>query len=84
MNPPCHGLTDQFFAASSIGRSGTKTKEQTQQINEAKAICSTCIHKEKCLTGAIERNEQIGIWGGVNFFNRTEKKLVMSKQKARL
>ena len=33
----------------------------------AKAICSTCSERQDCLTGAIERREPAGIWGGLEF-----------------
>ena len=34
--------------------------------NAARAICKTCIVKDACLTHALERGENDGIWGGLN------------------
>ena len=33
-------------------------------IQRAKAICSTCTSKVGCLSGALERSEPWGVWGG--------------------
>lgn len=40
----------------------------------ARAACASCPYAEPCLNGAIERGEQYGIWGGVDFGNRTERR----------
>ena len=36
-------------------------------IAQAKAICHGCAHRLSCLSGAIERRETYGIWGGTDF-----------------
>jgi WhiB family redox-sensing transcriptional regulator len=38
--------------------------EEFVDIQRAKAICSTCTSKVDCLSGALERNEPWGVWGG--------------------
>jgi hypothetical protein len=38
-----------------------------QAIAQAKAICHRCAHRLSCLSGAIERRETRGIWGGTDF-----------------
>jgi len=38
--------------------------EEFVDIQRAKAICSTCTSKADCLSGALERNEPWGVWGG--------------------
>jgi len=38
--------------------------EEFVDIQRAKAICSTCTSKVGCLSGARERNEPWGVWGG--------------------
>ena len=38
-----------------------------QAIAQAKAICHGCPHQASCLSGAIERRETYGIWGGTDF-----------------
>jgi hypothetical protein len=38
-----------------------------QAIARAKAICHGCPHQAPCLSGAIERRETYGIWGGTDF-----------------
>jgi len=36
-------------------------------IAQAKAICEGCPDQVPCLSGAIERRESYGIWGGTDF-----------------
>ena len=38
--------------------------EEFVDIQRAKAICSTCTSKIDCLSGALERSEPWGVWGG--------------------
>jgi hypothetical protein len=38
-----------------------------QAIAQAKTICQGCPHQAPCLSGAIERRETYGIWGGTDF-----------------
>jgi WhiB family redox-sensing transcriptional regulator len=38
--------------------------EEFVDIQRAKAICSTCTSKVNCLSGALERSEPWGVWGG--------------------
>ncbi len=38
--------------------------EEFVDIQRAKAICSTCTSKLGCLSGALERSEPWGVWGG--------------------
>lgn len=52
---PCHGHTALWFS-----------RDKTE-IRAAQAICQTCPHRWPCLTGAIERDEKFGIWGGEDF-----------------
>jgi WhiB family redox-sensing transcriptional regulator len=41
--------------------------EDLIDIARAKAICSRCVVREPCLTGALERAEPWGVWGGELF-----------------
>ena len=43
--------------------------EQLDDIARAKAICATCIVREACLAGAVQRREPWGVWGGQLFLN---------------
>jgi WhiB family transcriptional regulator, redox-sensing transcriptional regulator len=38
--------------------------EEFVDIQRAKTICSTCTSKVGCLSGALERSEPWGVWGG--------------------
>lgn len=38
-----------------------------QRQEQAKRICRGCPARQDCLTGAIQRREQHGIWGGALF-----------------
>jgi len=46
-----------FFPVSSSGHS-------LEQIDQAKAVCRTCIVRRQCLAYAIASNEE-GVWGGM-------------------
>jgi WhiB family redox-sensing transcriptional regulator len=41
--------------------------DDPHDIARAKAICSRCRVRDACLTGAIEREEVWGVWGGEIF-----------------
>lgn len=54
---PCQDATTQdlWFA------------ERTAEVEQAKALCATCPLKAECLSGAVERQEPWGVWGGEVF-----------------
>lgn len=43
--------------------------EQLDDIAAAKEICVACPVQAPCLSGALERREPWGVWGGQLFFN---------------
>ena len=50
---PCHLVDPELFYS-----------ETDQGIAEAKALCGTCPVRNKCLDGALSRQEPCGVWGG--------------------
>ena len=38
--------------------------EEWVDVQRAKAICAKCTDKAECLSGALEREEPWGVWGG--------------------
>jgi WhiB family transcriptional regulator, redox-sensing transcriptional regulator len=52
---PCMDDPDLFFA------------ESPQDVETAKAMCQGCPVRLRCLTGALERREPWGVWGGELF-----------------
>lgn len=53
---PCHnGDADLWFA------------ESPAELEEAKALCAVCPVRGACLTGALDRAEPWGVWGGEIF-----------------
>ena len=38
----------------------------------AKSVCASCQLVVQCLTGALARNEEFGIWGGSSYKNRMD------------
>jgi WhiB family redox-sensing transcriptional regulator len=51
---------DLFFPLNSSSGPGR------QQAEEAKQVCRGCVKRLECLTWALERPEQHGIWGGMD------------------
>ena len=49
---PCTEDPELFFA------------ESPQDVEQAKAMCRDCRARIACLTGALERREPWGVWGG--------------------
>jgi len=56
---PCSTDPDLFFA------------ESPQDVETAKAMCRDCAARIACLTGALERQEPWGVWGGELFLRGT-------------
>jgi WhiB family redox-sensing transcriptional regulator len=40
-----------------------------KDVAEAKAMCVSCTVRARCLAGAIDRREPVGVWGGELFVN---------------
>lgn len=52
---PCSDDPELFFA------------ESPQDVESAKELCQGCPARRTCLTGALERREPWGVWGGELF-----------------
>ena len=52
LDPPCTENPELFFA------------ESPEDVETAKAMCRGCRARLACLTGALERREPWGVWGG--------------------
>ena len=63
---PCHSSDPELFFS-----------EQAAVIAQAKALCSSCPMKAKCLQGALSRAEPVGVWGGELF---DEGQVIQSKR----
>ena len=63
MKPPCSGKLDIMFPVARE-KAGKRNKDDSLQ---AKEICSGCFMIEECFLKAIENDERVGVWGGVNF-----------------
>ena len=63
---PCHSSDPELFFS-----------EQPAVIAQAKALCSSCPMKAKCLQGALSRAEPVGVWGGELF---DEGQVIQSKR----
>ena len=50
---PCHSADPEIFFS-----------ESDEGINYAKALCGGCPVRNKCLDGALSRQEPCGVWGG--------------------
>jgi WhiB family transcriptional regulator, redox-sensing transcriptional regulator len=54
-HPPCTDDPELFFA------------ESPEDVETAKALCLSCAARLTCLSGALERREPWGVWGGQLF-----------------
>lgn len=50
---PCHRVDPDLFFA-----------ESPTDVERAKALCTDCPIRSACLTGALDRAEPWGVWGG--------------------
>lgn len=59
-------------AAACLGSTSVMYPEQydTEGEQAAKALCAGCPMAADCLAGALARNEQFGIWGGLTLAER--------------
>jgi WhiB family transcriptional regulator, redox-sensing transcriptional regulator len=53
--PPCRDDPDLFFA------------ESPEDVESAKALCRECAIRLACFSGAMQRREPWGVWGGELF-----------------
>jgi len=53
---PCHTSNPDLFFA-----------DDDASIAQAKALCTPCPVREKCLSAALSRQEPCGVWGGELF-----------------
>lgn len=53
---PCRQVDPELFFA-----------ESPADVEAAKAVCTGCPVRQDCLTGALERREPWGVWGGELF-----------------
>jgi WhiB family transcriptional regulator, redox-sensing transcriptional regulator len=54
----CRALDPELFFP--IGKTGTAIAE----IQRAKAVCTSCPVRQRCLTFALDTHQEYGVWGG--------------------
>jgi WhiB family transcriptional regulator, redox-sensing transcriptional regulator len=54
----------RLFASCLDTDSAVFYPQRDDPVEQALKICATCIVREECLAGAVERREHYGIWGG--------------------
>lgn len=59
--PACWGMNPELFFPPGDG-----TRAARLQIEEAKAVCRGCPLRVDCLTGALQRREEYGVFGGMS------------------
>jgi WhiB family redox-sensing transcriptional regulator len=76
----CLGLfnktgVDLFFPPDNPGgpKAGKGITGEKERLKKAKALCNSCIVKEKCLEYALE-NDCSGLWGGTTDTERRRRK----------
>jgi WhiB family redox-sensing transcriptional regulator len=63
----CRGPKANVFFPPSLGE---QREERAIREAEAKAICATCVVRQRCLAYALELHEVHGIWGGLTELER--------------
>lgn len=60
----CATLTEGEWATAWFPERPDGTDDTDNHGTKAKAVCAMCPVWRECVTGAVERNEEFGIWGG--------------------
>lgn len=71
------GIDQDLSAAACIGRDPElfyAAEDDDYQRHVVKRICVTCPVRTACLTGALQRNEPAGVWGGLTTTERKQLK----------
>jgi hypothetical protein len=55
----CAGKVELFFPSSTL-----HWTVRNAAVDEAKALCRSCVNAEECLAMALCRSEPDGVWGG--------------------
>lgn len=58
-------------------------EHDVQGIEAAKKICARCPVREQCLSGALDRGETFGIWGGTTAAERRSMKRQTTRKAAK-
>lgn len=61
---PCLGSTHLFYPNDEAGVASRTAK--------ARDMCKRCPNREACLAWALEHDERLGMWGGVNERDRAK------------
>lgn len=65
-------LTTSISAATSLPCQENDAEwwfaEQPKLLSQAQSLCAVCPLREACLSGALQRREPWGVWGGEIFF----------------
>ncbi|WP_331762338.1 WhiB family transcriptional regulator (plasmid) [Streptomyces sp. NBC_01527] len=75
--PACEDEDPELFFP--IGNTGPALL----QIEEAKAVCRRCPRMVSCLEGALERNEDSGVWGGTSEDERRSLRRRQARKRAK-
>ncbi|WP_298322076.1 WhiB family transcriptional regulator [Haloactinopolyspora sp.] len=60
---------------------GVPLRRKREQERQAKAICSRCPVQKSCLEEALERDEQHGVWGGMDTSERRQLRRRMTAER---
>ena len=66
----CRARKDIDFYPPTSSPSQSRPRKESPAIAAAKAVCETCPVLMECLTYAIDRPEEYGVWGGMSELER--------------
>lgn len=62
---PDSAFTNEHMVRAMVDMFYADEEEEPDKVVQAKAICWSCPIRQECLTRAMERKEEYGIWGGL-------------------
>lgn len=74
VKPPCAGKTVLMFPPVNDRPEGMNGALADRATLPARTLCAQCFRNEECLQEAYDNKERFGIWGGINFGHRRERK----------
>lgn len=74
IKPPCAGKGQLMYPPVNDRKDGPSGTINDRATLPARVMCATCYRTAECLEDAYNNKERFGIWGGVHFGHKRERK----------